>query len=163
MIIILILDYLLIYYIPSYFSNLNLLYPMLTLVYIIFLYHKMPYKKYLKRVILIGFIYDLLFSYIFLFNTLLFLFLAKIMKKINRYIRYNMITDILFLIFFIFLYDFILFILVNITYYNKVNIGSLFYKFKNSIILNLIFYFLLVFLDGKLKGKDNYRGKLVKN
>ena len=74
------LDYFFIYYFPSYFNNLNFLYPMLTLTLIIFLYKKVDSKKYFKIVFLIGFLYDIFFSYIFLFNSLKFLMFAKIIK-----------------------------------------------------------------------------------
>lgn len=137
------LDYLLTYFYPSYFSHIHLFYPMLTIVLIIFLYKKMNDKKYLKTVIIIGFIYDLLFSYLFLYHTLMFLLFAKIMKKMNRYIRYNIVTDVFFLLFFIFFYDFILFMLVNMTYYSQVGLNTLFNKFENSLLLNILFLILL--------------------
>jgi len=151
-----ILDYLLIYLIPSFFNNLNLLYPMLTLTLIVFLYKKIPNKKYFKLIFIIGFIYDILFSYIFLFNSLVFLLFSKMLKKIDKHVRLNLIIDILLVIFFIFLYDLILFLLINISNYSISTLNDLFYKFKNSLVLN-ISYFVLISICFKrikiLKGK----------
>ena len=70
-IITLLLDYLLIYFTSSNFNQITLFYPMLTLTLIVFLYKKVEIKKYFKIVFLIGFFYDILFSYLFLFNSLI--------------------------------------------------------------------------------------------
>lgn len=145
-IITMLLDYLLIYFIPSYFNNINFLYPMLTLTLIIFLYKKIEFKKYLKLVFIIGIIYDILFSYIFMFNSLIFLLFAKIIKKIDKYLRINLAISLVLVILFIFLYDLVLFILVLLSNYNQVSLFDLFYKVKNSLVLNLFFYLLLDFI-----------------
>ena len=138
-----ILDFLMTYFIPSYFNNLNLFYPMLTLTLIVFMYNRIENKKYFRIIFISGFVYDLLFSYIFLFNSLIFLLFGKIIKKVDKLIRCNFLVKIVLLIIFIFLYDFILFILVKISNYSIVNFNDLLYKFKNSIIMNIGFYILL--------------------
>lgn len=143
------LDYLISYFIPNYFNNLNLFFPMLTLTYIVYLYKKINIKKYYKIVFITGIIYDLLFSYLFLFNSLVFLLFAKILTKIDKLIRYNIVISILMLIIFIFLYDLILFIIVYISSYNIITINDLFYKFIHSLILNIIFYLLLTIIINK--------------
>ncbi len=145
-IITIILDALLSYFIPAYFNNLNFLFPMLTLTLIVFLYGKIKDKNFFKVVFLTGFIYDILFSYIFLFHSLIFLMFAKILKKINKYISYNLITNLIMVILFIFLYDLILFLLIYITRYNVVTFKDLVYKFSHSLILNLSFYLLLTII-----------------
>ena len=101
-IITLLLDYLLIYFTSSNFNQITLFYPMLTLTLIVFLYKKVEIKKYFKIVFLIGLFYDILFSYLFLFNSLIFLLFAKIMKKIDKYIRWNLIVSLVSLIVFFF-------------------------------------------------------------
>ena len=151
-IITLLLDYLLIYFTSSNFNQITLFYPMLTLTLIVFLYKKVEIKKYFKIVFLIGLFYDILFSYLFLFNSLIFLLFAKIMKKIDKYIRWNLIVSLVSLIVFIFLYDFILFGLIYITGYQSVTFLNLWYKWYNSLLLNISFYLLLsiIFQNGKL-------------
>lgn len=157
------LDDLLIYFIPSYFNHLTLFYPMFTLTLIIFLYKKVENKKYFKLVFMIGFIYDLLFSYLFLFNSLIFFMFGKMMKKIDKFIQCNLVVNLTLVVFFIFLYDFILFGLVSISKYNLVTFSDFLYKFKSSLLLNLGFYLFLylIFKDGKVlkNEKKVFRGK----
>ena len=143
-IIVILLDFLLSYFIPNYFNNLNYFYPMLTLTFLVYCYKKN--KNYNKIIIITGLIYDLLFSYIFLFNTLIFLLFSKILKKIDNLIRYNYLISIIVLILFIFLYDLILFILVYISGYDNINFNDLIYKFSHSLILNITFYILLTII-----------------
>ena len=144
-----ILDFLISFTIPNYFNNLNLFYPMLTLTFLVFLYKKVHGKKYYKIIIMAGICYDLIFSYIFLFHTLIFLLFAKILNKIDKLVRFNIIINIFVLITFLFLYDLILFILVYISSYNVVTIYDLFYKWTHSLILNISFYFLLTIVLNK--------------
>ena len=153
-IITIILDYLLSYFIPSYFNNLTLFYPMLTLTLVIFLHDKT--KNYFKTIFIIGFIYDLLFSYIFLFNSLIFLLFGKLVKKIDKLIRTNYLVNILLVIVCIFLYDLILFMLVKLSNYNVVTLSDLIYKFKNSIIVNILYFSLLSIIKIPNKKKNKY-------
>ena len=153
-IITIILDYLLSYFIPSYFNNLTLFYPMLTLTLVIFLHNKT--SNYLKTIFIIGFIYDLLFSYIFFFNSLIFLLFGKLVKKIDKLIRTNYLVNILLVIVCIFLYDLILFMLVKLSNYNVVTLSDLVYKFKNSIILNVLYFSLLSIIKIPNKKKNKY-------
>ncbi|MBR3661133.1 MAG: hypothetical protein IKN63_04420 [Bacilli bacterium] len=147
--IVIIIDYLISYFIPIYFNNLNYFFPMLTLTFLVFIFKKN--KDYIKLSIMIGIIYDLLFSYIFLFNTLIFVLFAKILKKVDKLIRYNYIVSIVMLVFFIFLYDLILFGLVYLSEYNGITINDLINKFSHSLVLNLSFYFLLTIIFYKKK------------
>ena len=150
-----ILDYLFPYFIPSFFNKLSLFYPMFTLTYLVFIYNKINYKKYLKLIIIGGLLYDILFSYLFIFNTIIFYIFSKIMKKINKYIEFNNIIKILILLLFIFLYDLILFLLIYISKYNIVNINNLIYKYSHSIIINILFFIwlIIIFKNKSLKNK----------
>ena len=145
------LDYLTSYFIPVYFNQINLFFPMLTLTFLVFYFKKSKSKKYLKIVFIAGILYDLFFSYIFLFNTLVFLLFGKILLKVDKLIRYNYFISILMLILFIFLYDLILYILIYISGYNLVTINDLFYKFSRSLILNISFYFLITIIFNNKK------------
>ena len=153
------LDFLISYFIPSYFNSLNLFYPMLTLTLVVFLYNKIDFKNYFKVVFLMGLLYDLIFSYIFLFNALVFLMFAKIVKKVDKYIRCNLFVSLILVVIFIFLYDLILFFLVKISNYSLVTFSDLVYKFKNSLILNILYF---LFLSFWLKNKDFKDKKVLK-
>ena len=147
------LDFLISYFFPSYFNNINLFYPMLTLTLIVFLYNKVEKKDYFKMIFITGFLYDLIFSYIFFFHSLVFLLFGKMLKKIDKYLKTNLLINIIFVIIFIFFYDFILFLLVSLSNYNIVTWSDLLYKFQNSLLLNILFLIFLTFAFSYQKRK----------
>ena len=82
-ILVIILDGIITYFVPSYFNKLNYFYPMLTISFIPFLC-KNKHTNYLT-IFILGIIYDLLYSNIFLYNAIIFLGLAIINQKIIKY------------------------------------------------------------------------------
>ena len=146
--IIIILDGAITYFIPSYFNKLNLFYPMLTISLIPFLFEG-SIKDYYKICFIIGIIYDLLYSNIFLYNALLFLLLSKIDSKLMKYFKNSLFFYIILVIINIFLYDLICYLLVLITNYQVVTISDLIYKLKNSLLLNIMSSFVYFFLFKK--------------
>ena len=150
--IIIILDGFIVYLIPSYFNELNYFYPMLSITFLVSIYGYS--KKYLKTSFILGFIYDLLYSNIFLYNSLIFLLLAKINKKIFNYIQNNLFNKILILLLNIILYDTINFFIVYFSKYNNVSFNDLVYKVSHSLLLNIIFIIIFnVLLKKVLKRK----------
>ena len=95
------IDYLLSYFIPISFNNLNYFYPMLLIVLIVYLYNKIPRKKYFNTIFILGIIYDLiLFCLIYLtkyntitFNNLLYKFSHSIIINISYYFLLNIIIN----------------------------------------------------------------------
>ena len=144
-----ILDGYITYIYPSYFNNITYLYPMLTLSLIVSISSNKD--TYLKYSLIIGFIYDLLYSTIFLYNSLIFLMLAKINKKILSSIRESFIIRIIILILNIIIYDSISFLIVYLTKYNDVTFLSLFYKISHSLILNILSLFVISFILKKYR------------
>lgn len=144
-----ILDGYITYIYPSYFNNITYLYPMLTLSLIVSISSNKD--TYLKYSLIIGFIYDLLYSTIFLYNTLIFLMLAKINKKILCSIRESFIIRIIILILNIIIYDSISFLIVYLTKYNDVTFLSLIYKISHSLILNILSLFVISFILKKYR------------
>lgn len=144
-----ILDGYITYIYPSYFNNITYLYPMLTLSLIVSISSNKD--TYLKYSLIIGFIYDLLYSTIFLYNTLIFLMLAKINKKILCSIRESFIIRIIILILNIIIYDSISFLIVYLTKYNDVTFLSLLYKISHSLILNILSLFVISFILKKYR------------
>ena len=136
--VIIIIDGIITYFIPSYFNKLNYLYPMLTISLIPFLYN-FSTKDYYRFIFILGIIYDLLYSNFFLLNAFVFLLIGYIDIAITRIFKVNIIVYITLIILNICIYDFILFVLVCLTDYQSLSIMDYFYKIKNSIILNLIF------------------------
>ena len=143
--IVIILDGIIIYLVPSYFNNISYLYPMLTISFIPFLIRKNNSTPYI--IIIIGLLYDLLYSNIVLYNVFLFFMLAYINNLISHYFKDSLLLFISLGIINIVIYDTITFLLVIITSYQTITLNDLLYKIENSLLLNImsiiIFYFLL--------------------
>ena len=144
-VIMILLDGLILYFIPTYFNNLNYFYPMLLITLIPFLYHD-NLKDYYKLIFILGIIYDLLYTNIFLYNAILFLIIGKMNIKILNNYKDNIIIYLILIIINIMFYDTIGFILVYLTNYQLVTIDDLLYKIIHSLILNImsgiVYYFL---------------------
>ena len=144
-ILLVILDGIIVYYIPSYFNNISYLYPMLTISFIPFLIRKKKHNIYL--IIIIGLLYDLLYSNIFLYNVFIFCLLAYINNLISHYFKDSLLLFVSLGVINIVIYDTITFILVMITSYQTITLNDLLYKIENSILLNfmsiIFFYFWL--------------------
>ena len=155
--IIIMLDGIITYYIPSYFNNLNYFYPMLTISLIPFLY-KGNSKYFYQYIFFIGIIYDLLYSNIFLFNSLIFLVLSKIDTKLFKIFKENLFIYLIIVILNILLYDGIIFLLIYLTNYQVVTIIDYIYKIEHSIILNIIFgiiYYLIFSRNNNILCKES--------
>ena len=89
--IVIILDGIIRYYFPGYFNKLNYFYPMLTISFIPFIY--LSRKNYYLLICLISIIYDLLYSNIFLYHLILFIFLMNLDIKISKYFNNSLIKN----------------------------------------------------------------------
>ncbi len=144
--IIILIDGIIVYCIPSYYHAINYFYPMLTISLIPFLYDS-NLNNYYKIVFILGFIYDLLYSNIFLFNAMLFLLLSKIDTKILKLLRDNLFTNIVLVIINILLYDLMCFFLTFITDYQNILISDYIYKIEHSLLINVLvglIYYLII-------------------
>ena len=145
------LDGIIVYYVPSYFNNLNYLYPMLTISFIPFLVNKKDKINYIC--LFISVIYDLLYSNILLYNVVLFYILYCLDKTIIRYFKDSFFIYLILGLLNIIVYDIFSFILVFITNYQSVSINDLFYKITNSLLLNIMSIFMCFFLVKNKKTK----------
>lgn len=143
-VIIILLDGLITYYIPCYYNQLSFFFPMLTISFIPFLFNG-NLKKYYQLSFVIGIIYDLLYSNLFLFNAFCFLFLSKINIKLMKLFENSLLFYILLVILNIFLYDATCFLLVYLTNYQAVTLNDFFYKIEHSMLLNILSVFVYYF------------------
>ena len=144
------MDGIIVYYLSSYYRNLNYFYPMLTISLIPF-FNDSNLNDYYKTIFMIGLIYDILYSNIFLFNAMLFLLLSKIDTKILKLLRDNLFTYVLLVIINILVYDVICFLLVFITKYQNVSFFDYIYKIEHSMLVNVLVSFLFYFFFRKKK------------
>jgi len=146
--IVIILDGLIIYFIPSYFNQLNYFYPMLTILLIPFIYLTNK-KNYFLLIIIMGIIYDLLYSSIIFYHIILFIILISFDIKILNYFKSSLLLLIITSLINIVLYDIISFLLVIFTSYSLVTINDLLYKINHSLLFNIMSVFVLWILCKK--------------
>lgn len=128
----LILDLILGIYINSYFN--------LSLIICISYYTRQKYEKKIIYVLLIGFIYDLIFSGILFLNTFIYLIIYIVTNKI-RHLN----------IYLVYLIDIIIYIILNyllLYIYTKTHIDLLF--ISKTILFNLIVFHITYYLYKKL-------------
>ena len=147
---VIILDGIIIYYMPSYFNKINYLYPMLMISLIPFIYLDNK-KRYYLYIIIAGAIYDLLYSSILLYNVILFVILISIDIKILEKYNSSLILFSILAFINITIYDTIAFLLIMLTSYQTVSIYDLIYKIDHSILLNIMSVFVYWFLLKKNK------------
>ena len=110
--------------------------PLFTLVSLIFLKKD---NHYFIKCFLIGILYDLVFTNLFIINGILYLFIGFIIKRINNSIIKNIITGILI----IFLYQLLLFILFNISKYQIYSLNEFIYILPKYFIINIIYILII--------------------
>ena len=131
--IILILEGILSFYLSSFFNKINCFFPMLTISLIPFLYTN-NIQDYNKKLFILGIIYDLLYSNLFLFHPFVFLLLGKIDINILKYFKKNIVIYFLIIFINLLIYDGIFFVLVFLTNYEIVTLNDYFYKIRYSLI-----------------------------
>ena len=148
-IIVILLDGIITYFIPSYFNNLNYFYPMLSITLISFF--NLERQENYNIILIIGILYDLLYSHILFYNAIIFLFIAIIDNYLKKYFKESLIFLIMITIINIVFYDSIGFLLVILTNYNIITLTDLLYKILHSLILNIMSVFVYFFLFKKRK------------
>lgn len=138
------LDGIIVYFIPSYFNKLHYFYPMLSITFLPFMFHG-NYQDYYKMCFVFGLLYDLFYSNIFLFNALVFLMLGKIDSKMLKFLPSSLFTYLLLVLINILIYDGISFFLMMITHYQEVSFNDYVYKISHSLLLNFLSAFVCYF------------------
>lgn len=121
--------------------------PMFSIVYISFLsnyYSKLNKNKYYLIVLLFSIIYDCFFINNLFISILLFETIAFLNLLVNK--KNSFILNILMTIVSIFTYDFLFYLLLVISKICNFNFNKLIFKISHSLLLNIIYIFLLFFV-----------------
>ncbi len=143
----LVTDWVMHYYLPFSFGYLSIFTSMLTIVSILILrvYFGSNRKVYFCYIIILGLLYDILFSFIFFWNTLVFLTIGLILLKVKVNIIKQLKWCLLITIMIILYYDLIWF-LTGLVFNYKLVLFDYLYKVYNSLFLNLLFIVVIIFL-----------------
>lgn len=147
----LLLDGLLTNILPYLVQDLSLFTPLLTLVtlFIIYPFYRKKEKQYLITTFIIGMVYDLFYTNLLFFNSILFLIIGLMSSYINKKLEVNCIRLILYILIIIVTYESLTGLILFIYNIVPVTIPKVIYKITHSIVLNVI-YTELVYLIIKI-------------
>ena len=132
----------------------NLLYPLcslLSLVIIFPYFKKRDLKKYYIYSMILGLLYDIVYTNTLFLNFVLFFLVAILIRTIYNVAPYNMITTLLSSIFIIILYRLSIYLILVIINYEVLDINILFRSIYSSLIINLIYVLLFYSISRKIK------------
>lgn len=119
---------------PSYFRTI---YSIISLV-IIYNYFDNN-TKYLKILLILGIIFDIVYTNTFLLNVVIFLIIYLVIKKINIFIPNNIFTINLKCLLLITIYHFLSYIILLLANYQNYSIKLLLLILSRSVIMTIIY------------------------
>ena len=135
-----VIDYYLSLYLPYEKNSLSYLTPLFIPILIYLLYPLFKNKKtYILVSIIIGIVYDLIYTNLLCFNGIIFLFISLITILIYKYFKNNIYLNIIYLLLIIIFYELVSVLLFIIFGVISVSIYEVFYKITHTIIINLIY------------------------
>lgn len=144
----LLLDGILSNYLPFLPEGLSLFTPLLTLMSIILIYpfYKWERKQYFITIFILGIIYDLLYTNLFLANAIFFLSIGILINKLEKRIKLNKISIVFYAIFSIFVYELLIVLSIMIFNLVPITLSRVIYKITHSLLLNVIYVVIIFFL-----------------
>lgn len=122
---------------------------------IIYPYFHNKEKKYFSLAFFTGLLYDIVYTNTFLFNAIIFLAIAYIIKKINAYISNNYINVAIISLIIIIIYRLLVYFILCLINYLNFNIRSLLYSIADSLILNMIYSIILYLITDYISRKKH--------
>lgn len=151
----LILDGILSNILPFMVNNLSLFTPLLTIIsiFLIYPFYQKKEKEYYLTIIITGIVYDLLYTNLLFYNTIIFLILSLITKYIYKKYEVNYLNIIIQIILLITSYELINAIIILLFNLVPVTINKLVYKITHSLILNIVYSEIILLIINKLPKK----------
>lgn len=123
---------------PYFYSDLLLITPMLIITSLIFIFLIFKQEKSFIITIIMGFIYDLLFTNKLFINVFLFILIREFIKYFFNNFRINLKSLMICNIIIIIIYEILFYLLLIISGY-VININMLLYKIYNSFLINVMY------------------------
>ena len=137
--------------------NLSYFTPLLTVtsIFIIYPFYQKNEKKYYITALIIGIIYDLLYTNLLFFNGILFVLISLITRLIYKNLNVSFLKNIIYIMIIIVIYESSTALIYMIFNLVPVTLNRLVYKITHSLILNIIYteliYLILKFIPKKYK------------
>lgn len=151
------LDGFLTLFLPYLPGGLSIFTPMLTIVSIFIIYplYRKQEKKYFTILFIVGIIYDLLYTNLLFYDSLVFMFLGLIIKKIYKDFTVEHIKLSIHIIILIMIYELLFSLFIIVFNLVPISLSRIIYKITHSILLNIIYgellYTIIKLLPNKYK------------
>lgn len=140
---------------PSYLRTIY------TIISIVITYHYFDNnKKYIIILLILGLLFDIVYTNTFPLNIVIFFVLYLLLKQMDYYIPNNLLTINIKSIICITTYHILTYIILLLTHYNNYTINLLFTIIFRSIIMTIIYTTISYLIINKLYNKKYY--KLIK-
>ena len=142
------LDGLLTNFLPYIENDLSLLTPMLTIVslFIIYPFYRKRQKEYFILLGITGLIYDLLYTNLLFYDALVFMLFGLIIRTIYKNLDIAPIKNSLYVIGLIIIYELLMSLMILVFQLVPITPQEVIYKITHSIILNVIYLYLVNFI-----------------
>ena len=149
------LDGFLTLFLPFLPGGLSIFTPMLTIVSIFIIYplYRKQEKKYFTILFIVGIIYDLLYTNLLFYDSIIFIFLGLIIRKIYKDFTVEHIKLSIHIIILIVVYELLFSFFIIVFNLVPLTITKVAYKITHSILLNIIYGELLYTIISKLPNK----------
>ena len=151
------LDGFLTLFLPYVPGEISLLTPMFTIVSILIVYplYRKKEKEYFITLFILGILYDLLYTNLLFYDSLVFILFGFIIKKIYKNLDVRHIKLSLYIIVLIVIYELLMSLMIIIFNLVPITPIRIIYKITHSIIINVIYgellYTIVKYLPKKLK------------
>ena len=119
---------------PSYFRTIY------TIISLVIIYNYFDNNsKYLKILLILGMLFDIVYTNTFLLNIIIFLLIYVIIKKINLFISNNVLTINIKALISLFVYHILSYLILLLANYHHYSINLLLIILSRSIIMTIIY------------------------
>lgn len=124
-----------------YIKSNSYLLPLLTIttIYIIYPKYIKNEKSYFIMIIILGLLYDLLYTNLLFFSAIEFFIIGTISKYIHKNLANNIFMQIIYISMIIIAYEFLTIAILYIFKVVPITIEKIIYKVSHSLLLNIIY------------------------
>lgn len=135
-----IIDYFVSLYLPYEKNNLSYFTPLFIPILIYLLYPLFKNrKKYILISIIIGIIYDLIYTNLLFFNGIIFFLISIITMLIYKYFKNNIYLNIIYLLLIIIFYELVSILIYMLFGIINISFNDIIYRITHIIIINIIY------------------------
>lgn len=142
-------------WLPFQFNRLFILKAMFTITTLVVIYPYFNHKnsRFYQAGLLFGFLYDIIYTNTWPFNTLVFLLLCYLIIVLNYLLVSNMINLLIMQMVVLVSYELLSFLILNIIGYTTIYLSDVIFKATHSLLLNLFYGWLLLMVLNLISDK----------